>query len=257
MMGAFASTAGGTEEATADLTLSPYFFIENGDPAVDQFPLKETHAMVNISGVIADVRIMQKYSNNGTRPINARYIFPASTRAAVHGMTMTVGEQVIEARIKERQVAQDEFDQAKKQGKNASLMQQQRPNVFSMDVANIMPGDTVDIELHYTELLVPTEGTYEFVYPTVVGPRYSNQLEVEAPETDQWIKSPYFQEGRKSQTRFNIGVTISTGIALQEILCTSHDTEIFWESESVAIVALRNAEHSGMRSTSAVIAILF
>jgi Ca-activated chloride channel family protein len=204
VMGAFASTAGGTEEATADLTLSPYFFIENGDPSVDQFPLKETHVMVNISGVIADVLIMQKYSNNGTRPISARYIFPASTRAAVHGMTMTVGEQVIEARIKERQVAQDEFDQAKRQGKNASLLQQQRPNVFSMDVANIMPGDTVDIELHYTELLVPTEGTYEFIYPTVVGPRYSNQLEAEAPETDQWIKSPYFQEGRKPQTRFTL-----------------------------------------------------
>jgi len=115
LMSAFTSTAGGYEETTADLTLSPYFFIENGDPSVDQFPLEETHVMVNISGVIADVRIMQKYSNDGTRPISARYIFPASTRAAVHGMTMTVGEQVIAARIKERQAAQDEFDQAKKQ----------------------------------------------------------------------------------------------------------------------------------------------
>jgi len=242
LMSAFTSTAGGYEETTADLTLSPYFFIENGDPSVDQFPLEETHVMVNISGVIADVRIMQKYSNDGTRPISARYIFPASTRAAVHGMTMTVGEQVIAARIKERQAAQDEFDQAKRQGKNTSLLQQQRPNVFSMDVANIMPGESVDIELHYTELLVPTDGTYEFVYPTVVGPRYSNQPEAEAPENDLWIKSPYFQEGSKPQTRFNIGVTISTGMALQEILCTSHDTEIFWESESVAIVELRNAE---------------
>lgn len=243
LVGALTSTASGYDEDTADLTLSPYFFIEAGDPSLDQFALKETNVMVNISGVIADVRIMQKYSNEGTRPISARYIFPASTRAAVHGMTMTVGEQVIEARIKERQVAQNEFDRAKKQGKNASLLQQQRPNVFSMDVANIMPAATVDIELHYTELLVPTDGTYEFVYPTVVGPRYSNQPEAEAPQTDQWIKSPYLHEGSKPQTRFDIGVTVSTGIALQEILCTSHDTEIFWESESVAIVALRNAEH--------------
>ena len=242
-MGAFASTVGADEEANADLTLSPYFFIENGDPLVDQFPLKETNVMVNISGVIADVHIMQKYSNAGTRPIRARYIFPASARAAVHGMTMTVGEQVIEARIKERQAAQNEFDQAKRQGKNAALLQQQRPNVFSMDVANIMPGDTVDIDLHYTELLVPTDGTYEFVYPTVVGPRYTDQIESEAPPSDQWMKSPYLQEGRQPPTRFNIGITVSTGLALQEILCTTHDTEIYWESESVAIVALRNAEH--------------
>lgn len=242
MMGVFSSAAAGFEEATDDLTLSPYFIIENGDPSVDQFPLKETNVMVNISGVIADVRILQTYSNDGAHPINARYIFPASTRAAVHGMTMTVGEQVIQARIKERKVAQNEFDQAKEQGKSASLLKQQRPNVFSMDVANIMPGDSVDIELHYTELLVPTDGTYEFVYPTVVGPRYSNQLEAEAPETEQWIKSPYLREGSKAPAKFNIGATISTGIALQDIRCTSHDTEIFWESESVAIVALRDAE---------------
>ena len=242
IMGVFISEVAGSEETTDDLTLSPYFLIENGDPSLDQFPLKETNVTVNISGVIADVHIMQKYSNNGGRPVNARYIFPASTRAAVHGMTMTVGEQVIKAEVKERQIAQNEFDQAKKEGKSASLLKQQRPNVFSMNVANIMPGDTVDIELHYTELLIPTDGTYEFVYPTVVGPRYSNQLEGEAPENDKWIKSPYLQEDTEPHTAFDIGVTISTGIALQEIVCTSHDTEIFWESEFVAIIGLRDAE---------------
>jgi Ca-activated chloride channel family protein len=234
----FTTAAAGNEETTDDLTLSPYFFIEDGDPSVDQFPLKETNVVVNISGVIADVHITQTYSNDGTRPINARYIFPASTRAAVYGMTMIIGEQVIIAKVKERQSAQSEFDQAKKEGKNASLLNQERPNVFSMNVANIMPGDSIDMELHYTELLVPTDGTYEFIYPTVVGPRYSNQLEAEAPETDQWIKSPYLAEGSEAPMKFNIGVKISTGIALQEIACTSHKTDIFWESKSVATVAL-------------------
>ena len=97
-------------ETRDDLTLSPYFLIENGDPSVDHFPLKETEVDVDISGVIADVRITQKYSNESIRPIHARYIFPASTRAAVHGMTMTVGERIIKAKIKERQEAQAEFD---------------------------------------------------------------------------------------------------------------------------------------------------
>ena len=109
--------------------------------------------------------ITQKYTNDGTRPINARYIFPASTRAAVHGMTLKIGEQIIRAKVKERNMAQKEFNTAKKQGKSASLLKQQRPNVFSMNVANIMPEDTVEIELRYTELLVPTDGTYEFIYP--------------------------------------------------------------------------------------------
>jgi Ca-activated chloride channel family protein len=230
-------------ENTDDLTLSPYFFIENGDPSVDHFPLKETDVNVDISGVIADVRITQKYSNDGTRPIHARYIFPASTRAAVHGMTMTVGEQTITAEIKERQAAQKEFDQAKKEGKNTSLLKQQRPNVFSMSVANIMPGESITIDLHYTEMMVPTDGTYQFVYPTVVGPRYSDQPEAGAPETDQWIENPYLTQNSKPPTKFDIGVTLSTPIALQEIVCPSHEVDIFWESEFVAAVGLRDPEN--------------
>ena len=236
------SAAVGQAETANDATLSPYFLIENGDPAVDRFPLKDTRVAVNINGVIADVVITQKYANGGTRPINARYVFPASTRASVHGMKMIIGEQAIIAEIKERQLAQNEFDQAKKQGKNASLLKQQRPNVFNMNVANIMPGDAIDIELHYTELLIPTEGIYEFVYPTVVGPRYGDQLETEAPETDRWIKNPYLKQETEPETKFTINLTISSGMALQELVCITHPTETSWESDTVAKIALADPE---------------
>ena len=236
------SAAVGLAETANDATLSPYFLIENGDPAVDRFPLKDTRVAVNINGVIADVVIRQKYANGGTRPINARYVFPASTRASVHGMKMIGGGEVIIAEIKERQTAQNEFDQAKKKGKNAALLKQQRPNVFSMSVANIMPGDTIDIELHYTELLVPNEGIYEFVYPTVVGPRYSNQLADGAAETDRWIKNPYLKQDSEPETRFDINLTISTGIALQELVCPTHSIETAWEGDAVAKIALAEPE---------------
>ena len=126
-----------------------------------------------MSGVIADVTVRQIYENQGSRPLHARYVFPASTRAAVYGMSMTVGNQRVVAKIEERERAKRDFDRAKEEGKSASLLEQDRPNVFSMNVANIMPRDTITVELKYTELLVPTEGTYELVYPTVVGPRYS------------------------------------------------------------------------------------
>ena len=238
-------TLAAAEENQDDRTLSPYFFIEDGDSSVDKFPLKETDVTVNISGVIADVVIKQKYYNGGTRPINARYIFPASTRAAVHSMKMIIGEEVIVAQVKERQAAQQQFDKAKKEGMSASLVKQQRPNVFSMNVANILPNDTIDIELRYTELLVPTEKIYEFVYPTVVGPRYSNQPEATAPETDLWVKNPYLEEDQVSQTSFNISLSISTGIALQEIVCTSHETDVIWKSESVATILLVAPEDFG------------
>jgi len=231
-----------------DRTLSPYFFIDSDDTAFDRFPLKETQVTVNINGVIADVVVNQKYANVGAHPINARYIFPASTRAAVHGMNMMIGEQVISAKIKERDAAKQDFEAAKKAGKSVSLLKQQRPNVFSMDVANIMPGDTVDVELHYTELLIPTEGTYEFVYPTVVGPRYAGVSEAVAPETDRWIKNPYLKEDHPDPTRFYIGVNLSTGMPLQEVVCSTHQTETMWESKSIAKVILTDTEKNSGNS---------
>jgi len=91
-------------KAPEDKTLSPYFFVK-GDPRVDQLPLKDTRVDIAISGVIADVRVVQTYRNEGSRPFNATYMFPASTRAAVYSMRMKIGNQIIVAKIKEREVA--------------------------------------------------------------------------------------------------------------------------------------------------------
>src|SRR5215217_7219888 len=173
-------------QAKDDKTLSPYFVVQ-GDPAVDRLPLKDTSVEIAVSGVIADVRVLQTYRNEGTRPIHASYVFPASTRAAVYAMRMRIGDQVVVAKIKEREAAKQEFETAKKEGKSASLLEQHRPNVFSMSLANVMPGDQIEVELRYSELLVPTDGVYEVVYPTVVGPRYSSQPESSAPKEDQWV----------------------------------------------------------------------
>lgn len=235
----------GWAEPAATKTLSPYFLIESGDPAIDRFPLKNTDVNVTISGVIAAVTVLQTYTNDGTRPISARYIFPASTRAAVHGMQMTIGENVITARIKEKRQAETTFAAAQKKGKSAALLKQQRPNVFSMNVANIMPGDTLDIELHYTELLIPTDGTYQFVYPTVVGPRFSEQPEAAAPDAEQWVQNPYLPQGSRPVSGFNLRARISTGIPLAALVCRSHDIDTSWESESVADITLRDPENLG------------
>lgn len=156
--------------------LAPYFIIQGtGDDAssVEHFPLKETNVVSNINGMIAEIYVTQTYANEGDTPINARYVFPTSSDVTVHGMKMVIGNEMITARIKEKEEAKTEYEEAKSEGKSASLMEQKRPNVFTMDVANIMPGDTVSIELHYTELITPKENIYEFVFPTVVGPRYA------------------------------------------------------------------------------------
>ena len=182
-------------------TLSPYFMIPDGDPATDKIPLLSTSADVKIAGVIADVTITQVYKNEGERPIEAIYVFPASTRAAVYYMQMTIGERKIVAKIEERKKAREAYEEARNNGQSASLLEQERPNVFTMNVANIMPGDKILVEMSYTELLIPEGGVYEFVYPTVVGPRYSNNMEDLASNTDNWIRNPYTPEGEAPYPR--------------------------------------------------------
>jgi Ca-activated chloride channel family protein len=210
------------ERPQADKTLSPYFFVESSDPTVDRLPLKDTRVDVAISGVIADITVRQIYENRGQRPLHARYVFPASTRAAVYGMTMTVGDTRIVAKIKEREKAKQDFEAAKREGKSASLLEESRPNVFTMNVANVLPGDTISVELKYTELLVPTDGVYEFMYPTVVGPRYSSTREADARETDAFVKTPYQHAGDAPKSAFHLTGQLSTGVPIQQLVSPSH-----------------------------------
>jgi len=223
----------GSAQTQKDKTLSPYFFVQ-GDPSVDHLPLKDTRVEIDVSGVIADVKVLQTYRNEGSRPINARYVFPASTRAAVYAMRMRIGDQVIVAKIKEREKAKQEFDEARQAGKSASLLEQNRPNVFSMSLANVMPGDQIEIELRYTELLVPTDGIYEVVFPTVVGPRYSSQPESSAPQEDHWVKSPYLHQGNNPSSALHISARISAGVPIRELSCTSHPIVPQWLNPSIA-----------------------
>ncbi|WP_211204020.1 VIT domain-containing protein [Chloroherpeton thalassium] len=226
-------------------TLSPYFFIKSDDPEAEQLPLLSTSADVKIAGVIADVAVTQVYKNSGKKPIEAIYTFPASTRAAVYGMKMTIGERTIVAKIKERQKAREEYEKAKSEGKTASLLEEQRPNVFQMNVANILPGDTIRVELKYTELLVPTDAVYEFVYPSVVGPRYSNRKASDAGERDKWVKTPYLKEGEAPTSEFDIAVEVSTGVPIDDIACVSHKTAVRLEKKSLAEVSLDKSEKFG------------
>jgi Ca-activated chloride channel homolog len=228
-------------QSLKDKTLSPYFFVQ-GDPDVDHLPLKATRVQIDVSGVIADVKVLQTYQNQGSRPINARYVFPASTRAAVYSMRMRIGDQLIVARIKEREKAQRDFDRAKRAGKSASLLEQNRPNVFSMSIANIMPGDQVEIELSYTELLVPTDGIYEVVFPTVVGPRYSSQPQSSARQEDRWVRSPYLHHGNSPSSTLHISTRISAGVPIRDLSSPSHPIVPQWQSPSIAQLVLDDAD---------------
>ncbi|HSH92252.1 MAG TPA: VIT and VWA domain-containing protein, partial [Ramlibacter sp.] len=217
-------------------TESPYFFVKSDDPTVDQLPLKSTKVDVRISGVIADVTVVQHYKNEGQRAIEARYVFPGSTRAAVYGLNVRLADRLVVAKIREKQQARIEYDSAKKQGKTAALLEQHLPNVFQMNVANIMPGDDVKVELRYTELLPPQAGNYQFVFPTVVGPRYNSPESSQA--TAKWVAKPYLPAGQAGGTAFDINVAIASPIGLKEIRSSSHGIEVTQQGNERAAVSL-------------------
>ena len=271
------------EEEDEEKLLAPYFVIqsEGADVSTDYFPLKSTEVTTNINGVIAETYVVQTYVNEGDKPINAQYVFPTSSTATVHGMTMEIGSHRVTATIKEKEEAKEEYEEAKEEGKSASLLEQRRPNVFTMDVANVMPGDTARIELHYTELVVTREGVCEFVFPTVVGPRYvtpedagspvadaavpdremstdgsqdgaaeGTVEEEDRPDTtvtnddgaDGWAASPYLPEGVLPDSEYHITVNLSTGVPIADVSCKSHEIKVEQENGSQARITLANPE---------------
>lgn len=198
---------------------SPHFVV-SGDPSLDQLPLEHTTARFRVSGVVASVELHQSYRNAGSRPIEAIYVFPMSTRAAVHGMRMRIGDRIIRAEIRERKDARDAYDAAKDQGQAASLLEAQRPNVLQMSVANILPGDRVEVFVDYVEVTNLSEGEYELVLPTVVGPRYTGGSPKAAPG-DRSLTTPRVSPGTATHT-LEISAHISAGVPIAKLESPSH-----------------------------------
>ncbi len=149
---------------------TPYFQVIGADATrIERLPLLQTQADVDIVGTIAAVELRQTFENRGQVPIEAVYVFPASLRAAVNGLTMRIGERVVRGVIREKEAARTDYAEAKAAGRNTALLEQHGEGIFRMRLANILPGDRIEVALQYTELLQPREGVYEFFLPTTFG----------------------------------------------------------------------------------------
>lgn len=235
------------ERASPDLnrSLSPYFVVDKAEPGIDALPLKATRVDVKVNGVIADVRVTQVYRNEGSSPLEARYVFPASSRAAVYAMRMRIGERAVDAEIREKRAARRAYEAAKREGRNASLLEQQRPNVFSMAIANVMPGDEIAVDLFYSETLVPTEGTYRFVFPAVVGPRYNGAPGRESHRAEGWIAQPTLRAGEPAKHTVTLQVELNAPLPVQSMSSPSHPLAIEGLGSRTARAALAPAaEHA-------------
>jgi Ca-activated chloride channel family protein len=209
--------------ALADRTETPRFDVEG-------LPLKAQRASVDVAGVIARVELEQVWVNEGEKAIEAVYRFPGSTRAAVSDLVMKIGERTIRADIQEKKEARKTYEGAKRAGKTASLLEQEKPNLFSMNVANIQPGDEVVVTLTYHELLVPEGGVYELVVPQAWVPRYSSG--------DDWKPNPAVEAPKLNTLDWSVDLNLKTPMAVRAMASPSHALAPEWTGKTSARVHL-------------------
>jgi Ca-activated chloride channel family protein len=200
-------------------------------------PLKHTDVKVEISGFLSRVNVTQEFENPFKEKIEAVYVFPLPANAAVDDMTMVVGERTVRGKILRREEAQAVYDAAKSGGQVASLLNQERPNIFTQSVANILPGEKVNITISYVETLKYEAGSYEFSFPMVVGPRYmpgaatGKQGSGTAPDTTQVpdasrISPKLAPEGMRAGHDISLDIMLDAGLPIDEIKGKSHEIEL-------------------------------
>ena len=251
------------------------------DEQIVECPLKHTDVKANISGFIARVTVTQTFHNPYDEKIEAVYVFPLPHTAAINDMTMTVGDRRIVGLIKRRAEAQALYQEAIQQGKTASLLEQERPNIFTQSVGNIQPNDEVRIEISYVDVLDYDMGTYEFHFPMVVGPRYipgtpiskvpdlpdelqgkvgESEVPLDAPlegadpsgtgiapDTDRVpdasrITPPVLKPGYRTAHDISLAVSLNAGVPIQDIQIVNHKADVDRVDASGATAVLSPAD---------------
>lgn len=145
----------------------------DAEPTPVAVPLEHTEVDARVDAYIASVNVKQRFHNPYDTKIEAVYVFPLPQDAAVSEFVMTIGDRTIRGILRERQEAERLYREARAAGHNASLLTQERPNIFTQKVANIEPGKRIDIDITYFQALAYSDGVYSFVFPMVVGPRFN------------------------------------------------------------------------------------
>lgn len=214
----------------------------------EAIPLQHTDVAIDVRGLVAAATVTQVYVNHADTPLEAVYVFPLPHEAAVYEMELRVGDRVIRSAVKERQQARQTYEAARGEGRRAALVEQERPNVFTTSVANLMPGDRIEVRLAYVEPLAWDEGRVRLVFPLVVGPRYIPGDAVDRSGTG-WsadttqvpdasrVTPPLRHPASRPGHDVSLSVRADLGTPLAAVTSPSH--EIVWtREESAALVTL-------------------
>jgi Ca-activated chloride channel family protein len=211
-------------------------------------PLQHTDVQASISAYIASVEVTQQFVNPFDGTIEAVYVFPLPQDAAITGFVMTVGERRIRGIVRERQEAEQIYQEARRQGHVASLLTQERPNVFTQKVANIEPGRRIDVSITYFHTLTYDDGWYEFVFPMVVGPRFNPPGHTDgvgavsrgqSGRSGQGTEVQYLAPGERSGHDVALAVEIDAAVSIEQLESPSHRIDVWRPEPELAQVRLQ------------------
>ena len=218
-------------------TLDPRLFL----PA----PEVETDAAIAVSGLVARVRVRQRFHNPTDQWLEGVYVFPLPEDAAVDRLRLVLDGRVIEGVIQEREQARATYQAARDDGRRAGLVEQERPNVFTVSVANLAPGTPVTVEIEYQQALAPDDGRFALRFPMVVAPRYAppaalagderRPMQVAAPDSPPSRIAPPVAPlpvvpatdgGDKVRLPVRLAVHLDPGFEIGEIVSPYHDITV-------------------------------
>ena len=198
-------------------------------------PNLHTNVHIDVKGMVSSTTVDQVFTNDSSEPIEAIYVFPLPTNAAVNDMTMIINDRLIKGTIEEKVEAKKIYEKAKKEGKRASLVEQERPNIFTNSISNIMPGDTIMVRIQYVNEIDYNKGNFSFRYPMVVAPRYITGNQITGYTGTGWafdtdivpdasrITPPVNESSERSKNSISLSVNLDIGLDVDKISSPSHD----------------------------------
>lgn len=202
-------------------------------------PTQSTEVEITVRGLIAEAVVTQTFHNRENDWVEGVYVFPLPAGAAVHEMRLEIGDRIIEGQIRERAEAKRVYERAKAAGRKASLVEQERPNIFTTSVANVGPGERVTVRIAYQETLSWDSGRFELRFPMVVGPRYIPGAPSAAPSggtglapdtgavpDGSRITPPVLHPSQGPVNLVDLAVSLDAGLPLAAVVCRSHEADL-------------------------------
>jgi Ca-activated chloride channel family protein len=257
---AASATASTGERRPQDATQGSLWLRDGQNNAYQPAPTLDTRVNMEITGMLARVQVRQTFHNPGDHWAEGIYVFPLPEQAAVDHLRMVIGERIIEGQIKERTEAKKTYQRAKQAGQRASLVEQERPNLFTTSLANIAPGESISVEIEYQQTVGYSDNTFRLRFPMVVGPRYipGNVLDVEeqvsafagtgwARATTQVadaarITPPVQHPDKGSINPVRMNIRLNAGMPLAEVTSSYHPIVQHLNAEGHYRIELADAE---------------